>query len=133
TRLAPLGINLTATSIQRALMDLRQQPGLLPCSDLLWKLRYLLPGQVVRPIMGERGLGHVPTQESWDIALGKNQTPLIQLGYEGVTVEHVLEKRLKAAAFAAKATPVSALAAAEDCILFLKSPRLTEEIGEHSV
>src|SRR5262249_25391623 len=133
TRLAPLKVNLTATSIQRALMDLRQKPDLLPCSDLLWKLRYLLPGQVVRPIMGERSLGHTPTQESWDIAIGKNQTPLIELGYEGVTVEHVLEKRLKSKAFAADANPVTALAAAEDCILYLKSARLTEEIGEHAV
>jgi hypothetical protein len=134
TRLAPLKVNLSASSIQRALLDLRERPDLLPCSDLLWKLRYLFnDNYTVRPIMGERGLGHVPTQESWDIAIGKNQTPLIELGYEGVTVEQVLEKRLKAAAFAAKATPVSALAAAEDCILFLRSPRLTEEIGEHSV
>ena len=126
--------NLQATSIQRALLDLRAHPELIPCSDLLWKLRYLLRGsRVFRPIMGERTLGGVPTQESWDIEIGKNQTPLIQLGYEGVTVEHVLEKRLKAAAFAAEATPVSALAAAEDCILYLKSPRLTEEIGEHAV
>src|SRR5207237_600988 len=70
--------------------------------------------------------------ESWDIAIGKNQTPLIQLGYEGVTVEHVLEKRLKARAFAGGATAVSALAAAEDCVLYLKSARLTEEIGEHA-
>jgi hypothetical protein len=133
-RLEPLKVNLNSSTIQRALLDLRQRPDLLPCSDLLWKLRYLFEGsRTVRPIMGERALGHVPTQESWDIEIGKNQTPLIQLGYEGVTVEHVLEKRLKAAAFAGKATPVSALAAAEDCILYLKSPRLTEEIGEHSV
>src|SRR5262249_23148816 len=83
TRLAPLGLNLQATSIQRALMDLRQRPELLACSDLLWKLRYLLKGGVVRPIMGERTLGHTPTQESWDIALGKQQALLIMLGYEG--------------------------------------------------
>ena len=50
--------------------------------------------------MGERRLGQVPVQESWDIAIGRNQTPLIQLGYEGVTIEHVLEKRLKAQTFA---------------------------------
>jgi hypothetical protein len=132
-RLAPLGINLKATSIQRALLDLRQSPDLLPCSDLLWKLRYLLAGQVVRPIMGERALGQVPAQESWDVAIGKHQTPVIQLGYEGVTVEHVLEKRLKAKAFAADATPAAALQAAEDAVLYLKSARLTEEVGEHAV
>jgi hypothetical protein len=132
-RLAPLKIDLKSTTVQRALLDYRQRPDLLPCSDLLWKLRYLLPAGVLRPIMGERVLGQVPVQESWDIAVGRNQTPLIQLGYEGVTVEHVLEKRLKAKAFSGGATPVSALAAAEDCVLYLKSERLTEEIGEHAV
>jgi hypothetical protein len=132
-RLAPLKVNLQATSIQRALLDYRERPDLLPCSDLLWKLRYLLEGNVLRPIMGERVLGQAPVQESWDIAIGKNQTPLIQLGYEGVTVEHVLEKRLKAKAFGGAATAVSALAAAEDCVLYLKSDRLTEEIGDHAV
>src|SRR5207249_4707932 len=77
-------------------------------------------------------LGQVPTQESWDVEIGKNQTPVIQLGYEGVTVEHVLERRLKARAFAAGATPVTALQAAEDCLLYLGSQRLTEEIGDHA-
>jgi len=129
--------DLTASRIQRALLDLRARPDLLPVSDLLWKLRYLFTQSnqagVLRPIMGEKALGQVPVQESWDIAIGKNQTPLIQLGYEGVTVEHVLERRLKAVAFAADATPVNALAAAEDCILYLQSSRLTEEIGDHAV
>jgi hypothetical protein len=83
--------------------------------------------------MGERVLGQTPVQESWDLTVGRNQTPLIQLGYEGVTVEHVLEKRLKAKAFAAAATAVTALSAAEDCVLYLKSVRLTEEIGEHAI
>ena len=41
--------------------------------------------------MGERTLGATATQESWDVAIGKNQGALIQLGYEGVSVEHVLE------------------------------------------
>ena len=132
-RLAPLKVNLQATTIQRALLDYRERPDLLPCSDLLWKLRYLLPAGVLRPIMGERVLGQTPLQESWDIAIGKNQTPLIQLGYEGVTIEHVFEKRLKARAFAGNATAVSSLTAAEDCVLYLKSARLTEEIGEHAV
>jgi hypothetical protein len=132
-RLAPLKFNLQATNVQRALLDYRQKPDLLPCSDLLWKLKYLLPAGVVRPIMGERVLGQTPVQESWDLAIGRNQTPLIQLGYEGVTVEHVLEKRIKAKAFAADATAVHALAGVEDCLLYLKSERLTEEVGEHAV
>jgi hypothetical protein len=131
-RLAPLRINLQATTIQRTLLDLREDPELVPCSDLLWKLRYLLGQQVVRPIMGQRFLGHLPLQESWDVAIGKNQTPLITLGYEGVTVEQVLEKRLRQRAFGADATAVAALEAAEDCLIFLKSDRLTEELGERA-
>src|SRR5262249_10235470 len=74
-----------------------------------------------------------PVQESWDIAIGRNQGGVIQLGYEGVTVEHVLERRLKVKAFAADATPVTALSAAEECQLYLQSDRLTEEIGDHAV
>ncbi len=132
-RLAPLGVNLQASTIQRALLDLRKQPELLPCSDLLWKLRYLLQDQTFRPIMGERTLGHTPMQESWDIALGKNQTGVIMLGYEGITVEYVLEKRLKARTFAGDASTVTALAAVEDCLLYLKSSRLAEEMGDHAV
>ena len=133
TRLKPLGLNLAATAQQRALLDLRSRPDLLPCSDLLWKLRYLLQGRTVRPIMGERALGQTPVQESWDLAFGKDQTPLITLGYEGVTVEHVLEKRLHEKAFGAQANAVTALEAAEDCIMYLKSVRLTEEVGQHGV
>ncbi len=116
-----------------ALLDFRKRADLLPCSDLLWKLLYLLPAGVVRPIMGQRQLGHVPQQESWDVAIGKNQGAVIQLGYEGITVEHVLERRLKKAAFGPDSRTVDALGAAEDSILFLKSERLTEELGERSV
>jgi hypothetical protein len=132
-RLARLPIELTSRTIQRALLDFRQYPDLLPCSDLLWKLMYLLPPGTVRPIMGQRQLGFVPQQESWDVAIGKNQGAVIQLGYEGVTVEHVLERRLKKAAFDPDARAVDALRAAEDSILFLKSDRLTEELGERAV
>ena len=133
-RLAPLGINLKATTVQRALLDIRQRPGLLAASDLLWKLHFLLgPRRVVRPIMGRKELGLVPVQESWDIAIGKNQTPLLMLGYEGVTVEHVLEKRLRARVFAPEADAATALAAAEDCLLLLGSARLTEEFGHHAI
>ncbi|MEM7478233.1 MAG: DUF5682 family protein, partial [Planctomycetota bacterium] len=132
-RLGKLPISLTARTIQRALLDFRSKPDLLPCSDLLWKLRYLLDPSVIRPIMGQRELGHVPQQESWDIAIGKHQAAVIQLGYEGVTVEHVLERRLKKGAYAADARTAVALQAAEDSILFLKSDRLTEELGEQAI
>src|SRR5262249_1806339 len=69
----------------------------------------------------------------WDIYIGKNQAGLIQLGYEGVSVESVIERRLKARVFGPKATVVDALAAAEDSLLYLKSPRLTGEIGEEAI
>jgi hypothetical protein len=128
-RLAPLKINLTASSVQRALMNFKAQPELLPCSDLLWKLLYLLGSGTVKPIMGEKRLGHVPVQESWDISIGRFQGPLIQLAYEGVTVEQVLEKRLHKTGFGPDATAVKALAAAEDALVFLKSDRLVEELG----
>lgn len=132
-RLAPLPIALESRTIQRALLDFRKAPELLPCSDLLWKLHYLLSPGIVRPIMGQRQLGHVPQQESWDVAIGKHQGEVIQLGYEGVTVEYVLQRRLKQAAFGEDARTVDAIHAAEDSILFLKSDRLTEELGERAI
>jgi hypothetical protein len=132
-RLEPLPIAIESRTIQRALLDFRRDPHLLPCSDLLWKLHYLLPAGVVRPILGQRSLGHVPIQESWDIAIGKNQGAVIQLGYEGVSVEHVLERRLKKAAFGAEARTADALAAAEDSLIYLRGERLTEELGERAV
>ncbi len=132
-RLSKLPIKLDAHTIQRALLDFRNHPEYLPCSELLWQLRYLLPGDVVRPIMGQCELGHVPQQESWDVAIGKYQGRVIQLGYEGVTVEYVLERRLKKAAFGSESRTVDALQAAEDSLLLLKSSRLTEELGDRAV
>lgn len=127
-RLSLLPINLEAKTIQRALLDYKKNPEFLACSELLWKLRYLI-GDVVRPIMGELALGSKPLQESWDIAIGKNQGALIQLGYEGITIEGVLERRLKQDAFKNEATAVDALQATENCILLLKSERLADELG----
>ena len=133
-RLAVLPVPLTSSTVQRALMDFKQHPEYLPASDLLWKLHYLTHGgPILRPIMGERTLGHVPIQESWDIAIGKYQRDIIMLGYEGVTVEQVLDLRLKKEAFGPKSTTISALQATEDSILFLKSKRLTEELGQRAV
>nr|WP_263429557.1 DUF5682 family protein [Nannocystis pusilla] len=126
-RLAVLGVNLKSSRIERALLDIQGRPELLPASDLLWRLRYL--GAGVRPIMGERTLGHKPKQESWDIEIGKHQSSLIQLGYEGLTIEQVLEKRLKAKAFEATSRAAKALEAAEDSVLYLRSGRLTRELG----
>src|SRR5690606_21747674 len=53
----------------------------------------------------------------------------IQLGYEGLTIEQVLEKRLKAKAFEGAARAATALQAAEDSLLYLRSGRLTRELG----
>ncbi len=132
-RLAVLPITLMSSTVQRALMDFGAHPNYLPASDLLWKIHYLTGNSVVRPIMGERTLGHVPLQESWDISIGKNQRPVIELGYEGVTIEQVLDFRLKKKAFASNATTLTALEATQDSILYLKSKRLTEELGQRAV
>ncbi|MEV0838798.1 DUF5682 family protein [Actinocatenispora sera] len=132
-RLIPLGLDLAARTQKRALLDLAGQPELRPCSDLLWLLRRLLPDGAVRPIMGERTLGESSVQESWDLALGRNQRSLIELGYDGVTVEQVLEQRLRRAAWDPTATAGTALAAVEDSILFLANRRFTEELGARAV
>ncbi|MEH0970507.1 hypothetical protein V6U77_05140 [Micromonospora sp. CPCC 205546] len=132
-RLAPLGLDLEKRTIQRALVDLRAAPELVPCSDLLWRLRHLLPPDAVRPIMGERRLGHRSIQESWDLALGRGQRSLIELGYEGVTVEQVLEQRLRRAVRGPDATASVALEAVEDAIRLLDSPRLVDELGSRAV
>ncbi|MEO8611558.1 MAG: DUF5682 family protein [Chloroflexota bacterium] len=132
-RLAPLGVNLFAKTNQRALLDFKSQPELRRCSDILWKLRYLFGSLIVRPIVGERELGQVPIQESWDVLIGKHQREIIQLGYEGVTLEQVLEQRMKAVAFADDATAALALSTAEDALLLMNSPRLVRELGLHAI
>lgn len=127
-RLAKLpDINFKASSVQRALLNFHERPDLLPASDLLWRLKYL--GVDAIPIMGERKLGQKPVQESWELRFIKSQHSIIQLGYEGLTVESVLEKRLKAKAFEGKCRAAKALEAAEDSVLYLKSGRLTRELG----
>ncbi|MFC7527355.1 DUF5682 family protein [Actinoplanes sp. GCM10030250] len=132
-RLEPLGLNLEQRSIQRALLDLAARPELTACSQLLWMLRYLLPDHAVRPIMGSRRLGEKHIQESWDLDLGRHQRTIIELGYEGVTVEQVLEQRLRRDAWDPKATAATALKAVEHSLLFLDSPRLTDELGARAV
>ncbi|HEX2619617.1 MAG TPA: DUF5682 family protein, partial [Phototrophicaceae bacterium] len=132
-RLAPLGIDLFAKTNQRALMDFKTRPELRDCSNILWKLRYLFGNAVVRPIVGERSLGHIPIQESWDVMIGKHQGQIIQLGYEGVTLEQVLEQRMKVAAFAEDATSSLVLRTAEDALLLMNSPRLVRELGLHAI
>ncbi|GAA2720062.1 hypothetical protein [Actinocorallia aurantiaca] len=132
-RLEPLGLDLQKRTIQRALLDLKARPELNQCSDLLWILQRLLPQGTVRPIMGSRGLGERSIQESWDLALGRDQRALVELGYEGVSVEQVLEQRLRRAVWDPKATASTALAAVEDAVRLLPGQRLPDELGARAV
>jgi hypothetical protein len=132
-RLVPLGLKLEQRGVHRALLNIAAQPELAACSDVLWMLRYLMPQGAARPIMGERTLGEQPIQESWDLALGTHQRALIELGYEGVSIEQVLEQRLRRAAYGAQATTATVLAAVEDAILYLRSPRLADELGTRAL
>ena len=132
-RLAPLGVNLLAKTNQRALIDYRDRPELLPCSDVLWRIHFLCGKHVVTPIMGERTLGHAPLQESWEIRIGKYQGSLIQLGYAGVTIEQVLAQRLQKVAFADDATASAALESAENSLLYLDNARLSAELGTRAI
>ncbi|MFI0896244.1 DUF5682 family protein [Streptomyces sp. NPDC020983] len=132
-RLAPLGLKLQQRGVQRALLDLASKPELRGCSDVLWMLRRLMPHGTARPIMGERRLGEQSVQESWDVALGTHQRALIELGYEGVSIEQVLEQRLRRAAYEPQATAADVLQAVEDATLYLRSRRLADELGNRAL
>ncbi|MGI8335839.1 DUF5682 family protein [Actinomadura scrupuli] len=132
-RLEPLGLDLGKRTIQRALLDLGADPELVPCSDLLWVLRRLLPDDAVRPIMGARRLNERPIQESWDLAIGRHQRSIVELGYEGVTIEQVLEQRLRRTVGDPKATAAIALEAVEEAILYLGSRRISDDLGTRAV
>lgn len=132
-RLAPLNLKLQQRGVQRALLDLASRQELRRCSDLLWMLRRLMPHGAARPIMGERELGKQSVQESWDLALGTHQRALIELGYEGVSVEQVLEQRLRRVAYAPNATTAQVLEAVEDAELHLRGGRLADELGTRAL
>ncbi|MFF3332478.1 DUF5682 family protein [Streptomyces sp. NPDC002888] len=132
-RLEPLGLKLQQRGVQRALLDIAGRPELERCSDVLWMLKYLMPHGAARPIMGERRLGERPIQESWDLALGTHQRALIELGYEGVGIEQVLEQRLRRAAYGPHATTATVLEAVEDATLHLRSRRLADELGTRAL
>ncbi|MFI1466441.1 hypothetical protein [Streptomyces wuyuanensis] len=132
-RLAPLGLKLQQRGVQRALLDVTSRPELEKCSDVLWMLRYLMPHGAMRPIMGERRLGERPIQESWDLALGTHQRALIELGYEGVSIEQVLEQRLRRTAYGPQATTAVVLEAVEDATLHLRGRRLADELGTRAL
>ncbi|WP_053912916.1 DUF5682 family protein [Streptomyces sp. SCSIO 75703] len=132
-RLAPLGLRLQQRGVRRALLDMVSRPELRSCSDVLWMLRRLLPHGAARPVMGERRLGERSIQESWDVALGTHQRSLIELGYEGVSLEQVLEQRLRRDAYGPQATTATVLAAVEDAVLYLRGGRLADELGAHAL
>nr|WP_034483739.1 DUF5682 family protein [Actinomadura oligospora] len=132
-RLEPLGLDLTRRTVQRALLDLRSEPRLQACSDVLWILHRMLPQGIVRPIMGSRKLGERSVQESWDLSLGRDQRWLVELGYEGVTIEQVLEQRLRKVAWAPDATASIALGAVEDALVLLRNRRFVDELGARAV
>ncbi|GAA3062605.1 DUF5682 family protein [Streptomyces glomeratus] len=132
-RLAPLGLKLGQRGVQRALLDIASRPELQQCSDVLWMLRRLMPQGAARPIMGERRLGERSIQESWDLALGTHQRALIELGYEGVSIEQVLEQRLRRTAYGPHATAATVLETVEDATLYLRSRRLADELGTHAL
>ncbi|MFB4421294.1 DUF5682 family protein [Streptomyces sp. QL37] len=132
-RLAPLNLKLQQRGVRRALLDMTSQPELRQCSDVLWMLRHLMPHGAARPIMGERELGKQSVQESWDLALGTHQRALIELGYEGVSIEQVLEQRLRRAAHAPNVTTAQVLAAVEDAVLHLRGGRLADELGTRAL
>ncbi|AJF63475.1 DUF5682 family protein [Streptomyces vietnamensis] len=132
-RLAPLELNLQQRGVRRALLDMTSRPELRACSDVLWMLRRLMPGGAARPVMGERRLGERSIQESWDLALGTHQRALIELGYEGVSLEQVLEQRLRRTAYGPQATTAEVLAAVEDATLYLGGRRLAEELGARAL
>ncbi|MFC8794475.1 DUF5682 family protein [Streptomyces cinereoruber] len=132
-RLAPLELNLQQRGVRRALLDMASRPELRSCSDVLWMLRRLMPHGAARPVMGERRLGERSVQESWDLALGTHQRALIELGYEGVSLEQVLEQRLRRTAHGARATTAEVLAAVEDATLYLGGRRLADELGHRAL
>ncbi|MEW5660420.1 hypothetical protein ABGT92_34675, partial [Streptomyces cinereoruber] len=132
-RLAPLELNLQQRGVRRALLDMASRPELRSCSEVLWMLRRLMPHGAARPVMGERRLGERSVQESWDLALGTHQRALIELGYEGVSLEQVLEQRLRRTAHGARATTAEVLAAVEDATLYLGGRRLADELGHRAL
>lgn len=131
-RLAVLGVD-DSRKVRRVLIDLNETPERKAESRLLWMLRYLLPSGTVRNIMGVCTLEEQSIQESWDVALGRNLRSLIELGYLGVTVEQVLEQRLRQSAWSDKATAASVLAMVEDAIVYLDNRVLTADLGARAV
>ncbi|MBN2533403.1 MAG: hypothetical protein JXB88_10945 [Spirochaetales bacterium] len=126
-------INIETKTTQRVLMDFHKNPGYRDCSDVLWRLQYLIGSQVATPIMGKKELGYEASQESWDIRIGKYQGQVIQLGYEGVTLEQVIEQRIQKNAYSSAATPLDILVLIKDSLLFLFNEKLVNSLGKHAL
>ncbi|CAL9590751.1 hypothetical protein SUDANB58_05229 [Streptomyces sp. enrichment culture] len=58
---------------------------------------------------------------------------LVELGYEGVSIEQVLEQRLRRTAHDPRAGAATVLAAVEDATLYLRSRRLADELGTRAL
>ena len=134
-RLAPVGITAKTRTQTRVLMDFDKRPELRAVSRIFWTLNWLLPqSRAARPIMGERKLGFQARQESWDVNLhGGEQRLVIELSFQGITLEQVLERRLREAAWADDATTDKTLAATEAALTLDCPPRLAADLGERAV
>ena len=134
-RLAPLGLDLEKRTVQRALLDLDADPELAPCS----RPAVDAAPPAARTARSGRswasgGWASGPIQESWDLALGRHQRALIELGYEGVTVEQVLEQRLRRARVRpAGDRRASRWRPSRTPSLYLRSRRLADELGARAV
>ncbi len=134
-RVAIVGISDKTRTVTRVLMDFDKRPELRAVSRLFWMLQWLLPGtRVARTIMGERKLGFEARQESWDISLGgTEQRIVIQLSFEGVTVDQVLERRLREVAWKDGATTHKTLEATEAALTLGCPPKLAADLGNRAV
>lgn len=134
-RLAPVKITANTRTVTRVLLDLDKKPELRAVSRVLWTLNWMLPGtRVARPIMGERRLGFENRQESWDVSLGGGEQRLvIQLSFEGITLEQVLERRLRESVVKDDATTSSALAAVEAALTLGCPDRLAADLAERAI
>jgi len=135
-RLATLGIPTDSVYCRRILIDFNLRPELSACSELFWRIFYLTRDAHRTPpvscTVGERRVGVTPIQEIWDMNFVHHPSGLVELAHEGVTVESVLEGRLRKRALAPRADLSSVLSVVEDSLLYLNSPELTGELVEHA-
>ena len=115
-RLAFLKVPADYKKIKRILYDLKKEPHYQVTSDLLWVLKFLNVN--VTPIVGQKKLGAQDNQESWDLYIYKQQNPLIQLAYEGITVEDVFRNRVTKK-ITQKSKPVEVLSAIRTVLTYL--------------